>query len=429
MDRTSLYRTVWRWHFYAGLIILPVLCWMAITGGIYLYKPEIERALHPGWWEIRLTDPPLAVTPMIEAVEHQVQARVTQVVRPADDASSWRMAYADAAGERRTAYVKPDTGQVLGTSRAGGDMEWVKELHSLTVAGPVGNVLVEIVAGWAIVLVLTGFYLWWPRGGEKALSLAGRVSGRRFWRNFHSSVGLIVGAVILFLAVTGMPWSIFWGGRFHAFVAEQGIGRPNAPGGGGAHHGGGDDAHLSWAMRGMAMPHGSGQHGITPDQAVAAAGARGLGTPWILDLPKEFGKPYRLSAEATRSGDVRLIYVDAGTGAVLQDVSGKDFGIGAKAFEWGIYAHQGQQYGEANRLVMLAGCIGVLLLAGSAPVMWWKRRKHGRLAPPPRPEEPAKGSGIAAIMLVIGAIFPLTGATMVAALLGEWGWRRLRSSQ
>ncbi len=427
MDRTSLYRIAWRWHFYAGLIILPVLCWMAITGGLYLYKPEIERALHPTWWEVRLTDPPMPVAPMVEAVEHQLQTEVTQVARPADDATSWRMAFTDSSGAKRTAYVKPDTGQVLGTTRAGGDMEWVKELHSLTVAGPVGNVLVEIVAGWAIVLVLTGFYLWWPRGGEKALSIAGRVSGRRFWRNFHASAGAIVGAVILFLAVTGMPWSIFWGSRFHAFVAEQGIGRPKAPGAsGGGHHGGGDDAHLPWSMRGMAMPHGSGHGDIGPDRAIATAATQGLGAPWLLDMPKAPGKPYRVAADAVSVDKIRLIHVDAGTGEILQDVDRGDFGIGAKAFDWGIYTHMGQQYGEPNRLVMLAGCIGVLLLAISAPVMWWKRRKGGRLTAPPRAGDRRKGRGLAAIMLAIGAIFPLTGATMVVALLGEWGWRRLK---
>jgi len=32
----SLYRAVWRWHFYAGLLILPVLAWMAATGALYL---------------------------------------------------------------------------------------------------------------------------------------------------------------------------------------------------------------------------------------------------------------------------------------------------------------------------------------------------------------------------------------------------------
>ena len=43
MERPDIYRMVWRWHFLAGLIVLPVLAWMAVTGSLYLYKGEIER--------------------------------------------------------------------------------------------------------------------------------------------------------------------------------------------------------------------------------------------------------------------------------------------------------------------------------------------------------------------------------------------------
>lgn len=30
---SSLYRAVWRWHFYAGLVCLPLPAMMAVTGG------------------------------------------------------------------------------------------------------------------------------------------------------------------------------------------------------------------------------------------------------------------------------------------------------------------------------------------------------------------------------------------------------------
>src|SRR3954464_9446389 len=38
----SLYLTVWRWHFYAGIIVAPFVIFLAITGGIYLWKPQYE---------------------------------------------------------------------------------------------------------------------------------------------------------------------------------------------------------------------------------------------------------------------------------------------------------------------------------------------------------------------------------------------------
>lgn len=408
MANISLHRSVGRWHGWAGIVVLPVLAWMAATGGLYLYKPELERSLYHDWIVTRTVAPPLPVAEMTGRVEAQVGGRVTQVVRPGAD-ESWRMAFAAPDGSERMAFVRPDVGLVLGTSRAGGPLELLKELHSLSVFGPLGNVLVEIVAGWAILLVLTGFYLWWPRAGNRALSLAGRLGERRFWRNFHASVGALAGAVILFLAVTGMPWTIFWGAGFQSVVASQQIGRPKAPS-----VGQGRDSHLPWSLRGAPQPHAAAAGDLGSDRAVAAAGRRGLAAPWILDLPAAPGRPYRLSAATERTDQVRVIYVDPASAAVLQDVRFADFGPGARMFEWGIYTHQGRQYGEANRLVMLAGCIGLLLLALSAPVMWWKRR---RLAAPP--EAPGSARGALVLMWGVGLMFPLTGATMLLAALAS----------
>lgn len=423
MDEARLYRTVWRWHFYAGLLVLPVLAWMAVTGALYLYKPELERALYPELVVSGAQAPPLPVAGMIARIEARTGQEVTQVAAPGDPGDSWRMTLAGPEGDS-LAFVRPDTGDVLGTSRAGGPLELVKQLHSLTVAGAAGNILVEIVAGWAVVLVLTGLYLWWPRGANRALSLAGRAGERRFWRNLHASTGLLAGAVILFLAVTGMPWTIFWGAQFHRVVAEQGIGRPPPPNGAGTHAHGNSDAHLPWSLRGTPRPDGSHGRDLGPDRAVATAAGRGLGPSWILDLPAAPGQSYRISAAAERTGDIRLIHVDRASGRVLQDVRYPDFGTGARAFEWGIYTHQGQQYGEVNRLVMLAGCLGMLILTASAPLMWWKRREGGRLRAPPA-AAPASARGALAIMLAIGALFPLTGATMIAAFCGTALTRRL----
>lgn len=56
---SNLYRAVWRWHFFAGLIILPVLVWLATTGAIYLYKPELERTLYRDWVELPRAAAPL----------------------------------------------------------------------------------------------------------------------------------------------------------------------------------------------------------------------------------------------------------------------------------------------------------------------------------------------------------------------------------
>ena len=43
--RWPRYRTLWRWHFYAGLFCVPLVLWLALTGSIYLFKPQVEAWL------------------------------------------------------------------------------------------------------------------------------------------------------------------------------------------------------------------------------------------------------------------------------------------------------------------------------------------------------------------------------------------------
>ncbi|HEY0116841.1 MAG TPA: PepSY domain-containing protein, partial [Allosphingosinicella sp.] len=158
-------------------------------------------------------------------------------------------------------------------------------------------------------------------------------------------------------------------------------------------------------------------------RAMALAEARGMSAPWMLAIPAAPGAPYQFSRAAERANEAHVLYLDAASGAVLQDAAYAGFGGGAQAIEWGIYTHQGQQYGEINRLVMLTGCIGVLLLAASAPIMWWKRRRRGRLDAPPS-ASPRQTRVVAALMVAGGVLLPLTGLTMLAALAGEMAWRR-----
>ena len=40
------YRTLWRWHFYAGLFVMPFLVVLAITGTLYCFQPQIEPLLY-----------------------------------------------------------------------------------------------------------------------------------------------------------------------------------------------------------------------------------------------------------------------------------------------------------------------------------------------------------------------------------------------
>ncbi len=47
MNDNTLFRTLWRWHFYAGLFVIPFVIVLATSGTVFLFKPQIDR------WEER----------------------------------------------------------------------------------------------------------------------------------------------------------------------------------------------------------------------------------------------------------------------------------------------------------------------------------------------------------------------------------------
>ncbi|WP_253950434.1 PepSY domain-containing protein, partial [Methylibium sp. T29] len=125
-------------------------------------------------------------------------------------------------------YLDPADGRELGRLRDDDRlMEVVKRLHSLAIAGPVANHWIEIVAGWALVLVVSGVFLWWPRGRSGGVcTVRERPAQRLWWRDVHAVTGIVAAVAIVFLAVTGMPWSAFWGQQFGRLSAERGLGVP-----------------------------------------------------------------------------------------------------------------------------------------------------------------------------------------------------------
>src|SRR5690606_33976191 len=79
--------------------------------------------------------------------------------------------------------------------------------------------------------------------------------------------------------------------------------------------------------------------------------------------------------------------------------------------------HMGQEFGRANQLVLLAACLGMVLLSVSGAVMWWKRRPSGGLGIPPLPHSRRALQGVMAVVIAGGVVFPLVGASLVIMLL------------
>lgn len=440
----EIYRAFWRWHFYAGLLILPVLMLMALTGGLYLFKDELTALVHHPLVVVGDRAAAAPATAWIAAAEAGTGGKAGQLVVPARGDRSVQVAVDTRAG-KQTAYVDPHDATFLGVTAPGGVMGVVKRLHSLDIAGPTFNALVEVVAGWAIVLVATGVFLWWPRGQTGGVvTVRGRPAKRLFWRDLHAVTGVFAGAVILFLAVTGMPWSFFWGKEVRQITTQAGWGRPKAPVAQ-PHHTASPPVEkdgVPWALQTMPTPTASPMPGMTAeeharmmaappldaDAIVAKARAVGMIHGFTLTLPKAAGGTWTVSETPDRVENTRTLYLDGHDGHSLGDIGFSQFGPAAKTIEWGIAVHQGQEFGMINKLVMLAGCIAIWLLGVSALVMWWKRRPKGRLAAPAPPVRRGAYAGLLAVVLPLAILYPLVGASLIFALTLDLILRRLTTS-
>jgi len=428
---SDAFRAVWRWHFYAGLVVLPFLMLMALTGGLYLYKAEIEDVAYRSLATIEVGQTRTSPDQWQRAAEQAVGGTAAAVVIPDRPDRAVQVRVRTDQGER-TAFVDPWTGQVTGTVGGQGVMEVVKKLHSLELFGKPFNILVEIVAGWAIILGSTGLFLWWPRKGRDvavALPRPGDPARRPFWRNAHAVTGLYAGGIILFLALTGMPWSAVWGDKFLNVMRESGLGRPPAPAAASPwSHGKGHNAPsgTGWTME-HAVLHAPNEGQGVLSRVIATAEAKGMGAPYTVSIPADPSLAFSVARLTRQAEDARSLYVDGTTGDVVADLRWQQFGSGAKAFEWGIAVHQGMQYGELNRLIMLFGCVGIWVLGISGGLMVWKRRPRGAgLTAPPRPTDARARAAVLGIVVPLGIIFPLTGLSLLAALAGEWVWRRVK---
>jgi uncharacterized iron-regulated membrane protein len=424
---SGAYRAVWRWHFYAGLLVLPVLMLMALTGSVYLFKAEIEDAVYRPLAQVAPAADAASADRWWSAAGAAGRGEVVNVLIPDRDDRAVRFTLRDAAGQERYVFVNPYTAQATGVAKAGGITETIKRLHSLELVGGWANIVVEIVAGWSMILVATGLYLWWPRRRDVGVLTVKARSGRPFWRDLHAVTGLYAGAVIVFLAFTGMPWSAVWGDRILNVMRESGLGRPPAPAAASAwSHAEHEDAPqgVGWTLEHAAV---AGASPLAPSltRVVAAAERQQLTRPYLISVPKTEGLAWTAAHQATRVEKTRVIYVDAATGSLRGDVRYAQFGWGAKAFEWGIATHQGTQYGQLNRVAMLLGCIAIWILAISGLVMWWTRRPSGRLAAPVVPPGPRVRAAVLGIVIPFCILYPLTGLSLLVVLLLDWAARTL----
>ena len=419
MIADALYRRIWRWHFYAGLFVLPFVLLLSVTGSIYLFKPQIDRWEERDFRGLGTRGAVSADAQLESALAAFPGASFNYYRLPERPGDAAVIALASTHGEPAQVFVSPQ-GQVLGTLDPRTRIsEVVKRLHGELLLGKWGDRLVELVASWTIVMILTGLYLWWPRPFRLAGTLWPRLSlrGRPLLKDIHRTIGFWIAGLVLVMLASGLPWAGTWGSAFAWTRAELGLMK-------GAQQwevGAADDTRHHHATP-ILTPAGSSRPASGPPLStfVAKADAERMAYPVeVLPpfAPQLFGPPtgdeWTAQSMAQNRRLVRSVTYDPRTGAETGRTGFADKHVIDQVVQTGIAWHEGQLLGLANQLVGVATALALIGISILGAVMWLRRRPRGRLGAPPAARG-ATGPALVAAVALLGVLMPLFGASVAA---------------
>ncbi len=428
-----------RVHFYAGLIVAPFLLVAALTGLVYAFTPQIERAYYAH--ELVIDHPggdTKTLSAQVAAARAAHPAGDLTAIRPGEGETTTQVDFTSPGLDEEhfhTVYVNQYTGAVTGqltTWWATTPLKtWFDDLHRNLHLGVAGRYYSEFAASWLWVITVGGVFLWWRRQrgnrtGRKLLApeLAAKKGVRRT-RGWHAAVGMWLTVGLLLLSATGLTWSRFAGGNFSDVLDSL---RSTTP-------------SVSTELVGGPAPTPTGHH-----QAAAPAGD-GTVDPAAVDVV------VRVAREAGIAGPVAVtvpgdgltawtvtqtrnlwpvgrdsVAVDPVIGKVVDRVNFADWPVLAKLTRWGINGHMGTLFGLVNQLLLAALAVGLSCVIIWGYRMWWQRRptRAGQAALVGAPpvgrgawqQLPTWGVVVGVpVVFALGWFLPLFGVPLAAFLL------------
>lgn len=426
---------------------------LATTGIVMLVSGPLENIQYRDFYFVSASDQRLLPSEQLEAVNAAYpHADVVTYVPPRAENRSSRFSIlphgSGASGHEAhwelptiSVFVNPYTGEVLGELDPNGTLyNTTLRIHGTLLLGDVGDYLIEIAAGFAFLLVISGLYMWWPRDGKRwreALWPEGGLGrGRRFWRNLHVQIGSWTSVVLVFFLLSGLTWTLVWGARFTQAWSTLPGEQFQAPLSAATHSSLNMSAHheVPWGVEQTPLPE-SGSAAGTP----AIDAARGVDLDSVVRFAYDTGfTQFRLAipnldtdvwtlAAVTQSGDIsdprgdRIVHIDRETGNVLADISFQDYSFLGKIMAVSIPVHQGD-LGVLNLIINGLFCGLFIVLAWSGVRMWWQRRRVGHvfLQPPPMPAAKHIWRATLVAMLVVSFLFPLVAVTLLGLFVLDY---------
>ena len=473
----AVLRRIWRLHFWVALFVAPALLVLACTGLIILYTQPLDLWLHSDLKVVTPTTSTVSLDDQVATARQRVGPdMVFDAVTPPQDAGAstqvdFLPAEESGIGERNVTqvFIDPYTGQYLGQRQElDGLVGWANQLHRFfgndgpTVSLPafghfiapsaypdatmkvgVGNLIIEMIAVWILVLAASGIYLWWPRAIEKGkprLAIRWRKGGRIRWRDLHATTGILLSVVLICYIASGLTWSRYWGENWRAVAStvtpSTEIDAPSTP----AKVGDFDrlGRRIAWADKEDPV-----YASITTDPIPKPldfnvineiAESEGMIPGYSIVPPSDstvdgetvYGSYTVVNHWPQKLSEQRTLYLNQFTGETITNATADQDGTLSRITSWGVNTHMGTQYGIVTRILATLACLGVLTSIVSAMAMWWKRRPTGSAGLPGRTSDTVRSNtprgaivAVGVIATALAVLYPSFGVTLIVVLIAE----------
>ena len=453
-NSSRLYQRVWRWHFYAGLMVMPFAIILALSGSVYLFKSQIEGYQQDSINQLaRVTSgTALSADQLLAgllAAYPEGQFKSYTLATPGDVSVEIEL---QLPGGPQIFWLNQFDGSILFKQKESEQLlSFVKDIHGELLAGNVGSYVVELMASWMIVLIISGWYLWWPQDPQlswlakwraRLLPAFRQQSARQRWRNLHGMLGSWLSVMVLILLLSGLPWTQLWGAGFdkvQTWLAMQGPGQEfrvtlqsSAPAEAAMHdehraHQSHDDGIAVW-QRGreqsttflQSSASGTAKPPLSLQQVIELQAHLAIVAPVLIYPPQPNNGVWTVRGMSQNRPLRQTVHFDQWAGDIIMHIRFSDYPLLKRLTSYGIALHEGALFGWLNQLLGVVTALGIVVLCVSGGLMWWRRRPPGKLAAPKKTPNHRLSLGLSLIVLCLALFLPMVALTLIVVAVLDW---------
>jgi len=397
--KNKLYNWIWRWHFIGGIISLPIVILLSATGIIYLFKDDYEKSHLERLTNVEAGAERLTYQHQWEQAELGWGKKADALILPSGENKATQ--FVSGRFSHKTSFlIDPFTGKEKGRIiPKKTDMHKVRKLHGELLLGSYGTKIVELVASWMVVLIITGIYLFWPKGrGLKSLvTIRTKQSKRVFYRDLHAVTGFWCSILLLLILAGGLPWTDVFGSGYKWVQKSTKSGFPKSWQG----------RNYQSTVKGETLP---------VDHFVKTARQLNLPGEVSIHLPEYPNSVYSISNTTSKLSSMKMLHFDRYSGDLIKSNDWSDIGLMMRTRLWVMAFHQGQ-FGTWNFILVMGTAIGLLIMSLAALFSYLKRKTKGNWAIPKSPIQLTLGYGLLTIVCLMGVLLPLFGLSVLIIVL------------